>query len=56
MTVNSSRFGELEVPSEAVLDFPEGMIGVGGTHFALVSREENGAFKWLQETAREDLA
>jgi flagellar assembly factor FliW len=54
--VNSSRFGELEVPGEALIEFPEGMIGVGGSRFALLEREESGAFKWLQETAQEDLA
>ncbi|HEX4732003.1 MAG TPA: flagellar assembly protein FliW [Solirubrobacterales bacterium] len=55
-TVNSSRFGELEVPAEALIDFPDGMIGVGGNRFALLSREESGAFKWLQDTSQEDLA
>lgn len=55
-TVNSSRFGELEVPAEAVIDFPSGLIGVGGRRFALLSREESGAFRWLQETEHEDLA
>jgi flagellar assembly factor FliW len=54
--VTSSRFGELEVPGEALIDFPGGMIGVGGSRFALLTREENGAFKWLQETAQQDLA
>jgi flagellar assembly factor FliW len=54
--VNSSRFGELEVPAEALIDFPDGMIGVGGNRFALLSREESGAFKWLQDTSQEDLA
>jgi flagellar assembly factor FliW len=54
--VNSSRFGELEVPGEAMIDFPDGMIGVGGRRFAPLTREENGAFKWLQETELGDLA
>jgi flagellar assembly factor FliW len=54
--VNSTRFGELEVPGEALVDFPEGMIGVGGRRFALLEREESGAFKWLQETSEPDLA
>jgi len=54
--VNSTRFGELEVPAEALVDFPEGMIGVGGRRFALLEREESGAFKWLQETSEPDLA
>lgn len=55
-TVNSTRFGELEVPEQAVIDFPAGLIGVGGRRFALLTREESAAFKWLQETDREDLA
>ncbi|HKZ15600.1 MAG TPA: flagellar assembly protein FliW [Solirubrobacterales bacterium] len=54
--VNSTRFGELQVPEEALVDFPEGMVGVGGRCFALLTREESGAFKWLQETSEADLA
>lgn len=54
--VNSTRFGGLEVPGEALVDFPEGMVGVGGRRFALLTREESGAFKWLQETSDPDLA
>jgi flagellar assembly factor FliW len=54
--VNSTRFGELEVPEEALVDFPEGMVGVGGRRFALLTREESGAFKWLQEASEPDLA
>ncbi len=55
-TVASTRFGALEVPDEALIEFPEGMIGVGGRRFALLTREESGAFKWLQETGEPDLA
>jgi flagellar assembly factor FliW len=54
--VASTRFGELEVPTGALIDFPEGMIGVGGRRFALLERDESGAFKWLQETSEPDLA
>jgi flagellar assembly factor FliW len=54
--VNSSRFGELEVAGETLIEFPDGMIGVGGDRFALLTREESGAFKWLQETSQADLA
>lgn len=54
--VNSTRFGELQVPTEALIDFPSGLIGVGGRRFALLTRDEGGAFKWLQETERGDLA
>jgi flagellar assembly factor FliW len=55
-TVKSTRFGDLDVPVEALIEFPAGLIGVGGSRFALLSREESGAFKWLQETERDDLA
>ncbi len=55
-TVNSSRFGELEVPAEALIEFPDGLIGVGGSRFALLTREASGAFKWLQDAERGELA
>ena len=51
-TVNSTRFGELEVPDEALIEFPDGLIGVGGRRFALLTREESGAFRWLQDAER----
>jgi flagellar assembly factor FliW len=54
--VNSTRFGELEVPEEALIDFPDGLIGVGGRRFALLTREESGAFRWLQDAEDGDLA
>lgn len=54
-TVNSTRFGEIEVPEEALIEFPEGLIGVGGSRFALLARDA-GAFRWLQEVERGDLA
>jgi flagellar assembly factor FliW len=55
-TVHSSRFGELEVPEEAVIEFPRGLIGVGGRRFALLAREEGSAFQWLQEVDEAELA
>ncbi|HVO54339.1 MAG TPA: flagellar assembly protein FliW [Solirubrobacterales bacterium] len=54
--VNSTRFGDLEVPEEALIEFPDGLIGVGGRRFALLAREESGAFRWLQEVERGELA
>jgi flagellar assembly factor FliW len=55
-TVESTRFGSLDVPEEALIEFPAGLIGVGGRSFALLSREEGTAFRWLQETERPELA
>lgn len=55
-TVESTRFGPLDVPEEALIEFPAGLIGVGGRRFALLSREAGTAFRWLQETERPELA
>jgi flagellar assembly factor FliW len=48
VTVESSRFGTVDVPVEAVIEFPAGLIGLGGRRFALVSGDDQGAFRWLQ--------
>jgi flagellar assembly factor FliW len=55
-TVNSTRFGAFDVPEEALIEFPDGLIGVGGRRFALLTRAESGAFKWLQEIDDGELA
>jgi flagellar assembly factor FliW len=47
VTLQSSRFGEIEVPAEAIVDFPSGLIGLGGRQFALLARSEESAFAWL---------
>ena len=46
-TIESTRFGTIEVAAEAVIEFPDGLIGLGGTRFALVTRDENSPFVWL---------
>ena len=48
VTVESSRFGTVDVPVEAVIEFPAGLIGLGGRRFALVAGDEQGTFSWLQ--------
>jgi flagellar assembly factor FliW len=47
LTIDSSRFGTLEIPSEDVIDFPAGLIGLGGRRFALVANGGDSAFSWL---------
>jgi flagellar assembly factor FliW len=56
VTLQSTRFGELEVPAEAVVDFPTGLIGLGGRKFALLARTEESAFAWLHSVDDPDLA
>ena len=47
VTIDSSRFGTLEIASEDVIEFPNGLIGLGGKRYALVAGSEDGAFRWL---------
>jgi flagellar assembly factor FliW len=56
VTLHSTRFGTIEIPPEAVLEFPNGLIGLGGTHYALLAREEDSAFLWLHSLEDAELA
>ncbi|MGH2969332.1 MAG: flagellar assembly protein FliW [Solirubrobacteraceae bacterium] len=47
LTVESSRFGTLEIAADAVIEFPAGLIGLGGSRYTLVSADPDGAFHWL---------
>jgi flagellar assembly factor FliW len=47
VTLRSTRFGELEIPAEAVLEFPNGLIGLGGSRYTLLARSEDAMFVWL---------
>lgn len=57
MIVKTSRFGDKEVPDEALLTFPEGVIGFrDATHFVMFECSDDGLFKWLQSCDRPELA
>jgi flagellar assembly factor FliW len=47
VTFQSTRFGEVEIPEEAVIEFPRGLIGLGGSRYTLLAREQDAAFVWL---------
>ena len=47
LTIDSSRFGPLEIASDDVIDFPSGLIGLGGRRFALVTVDDDSSFSWL---------
>jgi flagellar assembly factor FliW len=47
ITIDSSRFGTIEVPAERVIEFPNGLIGLGGRRYAIVPNGDDGAFSWL---------
>jgi flagellar assembly factor FliW len=56
MTFESSRFGTLEIQSEAVIEFPAGLIGLGGARYALLATDDKSPFAWLQSIDDPDLA
>jgi flagellar assembly factor FliW len=47
VTVESSRFGSLEIEAGAIIEFPTGLIGLGGRRWAVVTKDETSAFSWL---------
>ena len=47
ITLNSARFGTVEIPEEGVIDFPMGLIGIDSHRFALLGQGEGSAFVWL---------
>jgi flagellar assembly factor FliW len=47
LTVESSRFGTIELDPAAVIEFPAGLIGLGGHRFAIVTPDPDSAFSWL---------
>jgi flagellar assembly factor FliW len=56
ITIESSRFGTIEIASEDVIEFPTGLIGLGGTRYALVAPSEDGTFCWLHSLEDASLA
>jgi flagellar assembly factor FliW len=45
--LESLRFGALTIEPEDVLDFPRGLIGLGGRHYTLLDRNPGTGFLWL---------
>jgi flagellar assembly factor FliW len=44
---DSVRFGPVEVADEEVLEFPFGLVGLGGSRYALLDRNPGSGFLWL---------
>jgi flagellar assembly factor FliW len=56
VTIDSTRFGAIEIADDSVIEFPSGLIGLGGSRYALVAREEDSAFVWLHSLDDPSLA
>ena len=56
MTIESSRFGTLEIAADDVIEFPAGLIGLGGRRYALVADRRAAPFAWLHSIDDPSLA
>jgi flagellar assembly factor FliW len=56
VTIESSRFGSLEIEESAVIEFPTGLIGLGSIRWALVGDTTDGPFQWLHSLEDGNLA
>ncbi len=56
LTIDSSRFGRLEIDPKTVIEFPEGLIGLAGARYALIARDVETPFLWLQSIDDPSLA
>lgn len=55
-TFDSTRFGALDLSAEQTIEFPRGLIGLGGRRWALLDRNPGSGFLWLHSLEDPDLA
>lgn len=56
VSFTSTRFGDVEVGPDDVIEFPRGLIGLGGARYALLGKPEEEAIVWLHAVDDPDLA
>jgi flagellar assembly factor FliW len=56
LTIESSRFGQVEIDPASVLEFPEGLIGLAGSRYAMIADNPEAPFMWLQSLDDPSLA
>jgi flagellar assembly factor FliW len=47
VTFESVRFGTVEISEEEVIEFPRGLVGLGGLNYTLLNRNPGTDFRWL---------
>jgi len=52
----TSRFGQIQVLLDSIVDFPDGLIGIGGSRYALLRTDPKSPFVWLQSLTVPGLA
>lgn len=55
-TYGTSRFGPVDVMVDSIIEFPDGLIGLGGSRYALLSTDAESPFLWLQSLDNESVA
>ena len=56
LTIDSSRFGRVDIDPATVIEFPDGLIGLSGSRYALLARDQATPFAWLQSVEDPALA
>jgi len=56
LMIDSSRFGRVEIDPTTVVEFPDGLIGLGGSRYALLASDPDSPFLWLQSIEDPSLA
>jgi flagellar assembly factor FliW len=56
LTIESSRFGRVDIDPSTVISFPDGLIGLGGSRYALLAADASSPFVWLQSLEDSSLA
>jgi flagellar assembly factor FliW len=57
MKINTSRFGEIEVEEQSVVDMPDGMLGFAEfKKFVLIQHNQGSPFLWYQAVGEPNLA
>ena len=52
----TSRFGPVDVIVDSIIEFPDGLIGLGGRRYALLSTDAKSPFLWLQSLDNDAVA
>lgn len=56
VTFESIRFGTVEIDAQDVIEFPFGLIGLGGLRYTLLDRNPGTGFLWLHAVDNSALA
>jgi flagellar assembly factor FliW len=56
LTIDSTRFGRIELEADGAIEFPHGLVGLDGRRYALIAREADAVFLWLHSLEDPGLA